>query len=106
MREGISKTKPLLIVLIFIFSGCSTSNVYKSPITQYQSAVNKTIVTIQPYFVELNSVETEYQLYSALRLDQEWGTQHLSTGIDSRQIAIRLSALQLISEYRPTREFG
>lgn len=98
MKNNTSKTVSLVFIL-FSITGCSTSNLYKSPITEYQSAVNKTIVTVQPYFVELNKVEMEYQLYSAVKLDEDWGTQHMRNAIDPRQIAVRISALQLISDH-------
>ncbi len=94
-----SISKIFMIVLLPVVIGCSSANIYKNPISEYQSAVNKTISTIQPYFVELNSVETEFQLYSAYKLGSDWGTQHLNKGIDSQQIVLRIKALQLISDY-------
>ncbi|MDR4509604.1 MAG: hypothetical protein MRJ65_15480 [Candidatus Brocadiaceae bacterium] len=92
-------SKVSMTMLLSMVIGCATPTFYKNPISEYQLAVNKTISTIQPYFVELNSVETEYQLYSAIKLNQEWGTQHLSTGLDSQQIALRIKSLQLISDH-------
>ncbi len=79
--------------------GCSTPAVYREPIGRFQSAVNNTIATIQPYFLEVNKVETEYQLYSAIKMNKDWGTQHLNAGLGPHQIALRVAALQLIADH-------
>jgi hypothetical protein len=89
----------VIIALLVAVTGCSTSTTYREPITQFQSAVNQTIATVQPYFIEVNRVEAEYQLYSALKNKEDWGTQHLDRALDGQQIALRLQALQLIVDH-------
>lgn len=89
----------LPIVCLSLIVGCSTPTAYRVPISRFNTAVNETIATVQPYFLELNKVETEYQLYSAIKLNEEWGTQHLQAGLDPQQIALRVAALQLIADH-------
>jgi len=89
----------LPIVWLSLIVGCSTPAAYRVPISRFNSAVNETIATVQPYFLELNKVETEYQLYSAIKLNEDWGTQHLQAGLDPQQIALRVAALQLIADH-------
>ena len=89
----------LPIVCLPLIVGCSTPTAYRVPISRFHAAVNETIATVQPYFLELNKVETEYQLYSALKLNEDWGTQHLQAGLDPQQIALRIAALQLIADH-------
>jgi hypothetical protein len=103
-RSRVLPMRPL-ILLPFVTAwlsavvGCSTPAVYREPIGHFQSAINKTIATVQPYFLEMNKVETEYQLYSAIKLNEDWGTQHLNAGLDPQQVALRIAALQLIADH-------
>jgi hypothetical protein len=87
------------VVWLSLIMGCATPSTYRVPISRFNTAVNETIATVQPYFIEMNKVETEYQLYSAIKLKQEWGTQHLQAGLDPQQIALRVAALQLIADH-------
>ena len=63
-----------LAALFLAAVGCATATPYQKPIADFQIAVNGTIATVQPYLVELNAIETEYQLYTAIKLNTEWGT--------------------------------
>ena len=87
------------VVWLSLIMGCASPAAYRVPISRFNIAVNETIATVQPYFLELNWVETEYQLYSAIKLKQDWGTQHLNAGLDPQQIALRVAALQLIADH-------
>lgn len=87
------------LLALVLTTACAPATLFRDPVAKFQAGVNTTAGVIQPYFVELNRVEIEYQLHNALREKQEWGTQHLALPFRPEAIRARLEALEIVSAY-------
>lgn len=77
--------------------GCAPD--FQAPVGSFQSGVNTTVAAVRPYFVALNRNEFEYNLYNKIEMQKPWGTDDLTNAIPPAAIAVRLKALQVVSDY-------
>ena len=87
-----------LILTIFIFSGCTTVNVYKNPLTELSSSVTQTKVAIDIISSEVYKAKVRNKALDAAIESRRFGTNDLENVIPPEYLKIRLHGLQLIEE--------
>jgi hypothetical protein len=80
-------------------SGCTTVQIYQSPVSQFRTAVNTANNSIRPYLVGVNKLNAEGNLYVKIALDKPWGSEDLKSAIPSAEIQLRLQALSMLASY-------
>jgi hypothetical protein len=89
------------IWLIFVpaFCGCSAAKFYKAPVANFQSGVNQTASTVEPYFTELNRMESQYRLFEKVHDNKDWGAEDLRPRFSPQTIQVRVQALEVVKKY-------
>ncbi len=91
----------LLLSLVLVWTGCSTTTDYKEPISKFQKSVGASSVAISTYYLEMNRFERN--LYLAMRLLDE--KQLLKSKVikgetfPAKSIRARLEAIRLLGVY-------
>lgn len=92
-------TFTLLVLAAAWFCGCTTVQIYQSPVSEFQTAVNSANDAIRPYLLEVNNLNAKANLYDKVNLAQAWGTEDLKPGIPGAEIQVRLQALSTLASY-------
>ena len=79
--------------------GCSTVQVYQSPVFDFQTAVTAANDSIRPYLLGVNDRAAKANLYDKVAMGKPWGTEDLHAGIPLEEIHVRLQALSTIASY-------
>jgi hypothetical protein len=80
-------------------SGCVAAKSYKAPVAKFQTGVNQTAATVEPYFTELNRMESQYRLFEKVHENKDWGTEDLAPRFAPETIQVRVQALEIIKKY-------
>lgn len=90
----------LLVPLIAPWvSGCSAAKSYKAPVAKFETGVNQTAEIVEPYFTQLNRMESQYRLFEKVHDKQDWGTEDLRPRFAPETIEVRVQALEVIKKY-------
>lgn len=91
----------LLLVLLDAswVSGCASARSYKAPVAKFETGVNQTAAIVEPYFTQLNRMESQYRLFEKIHDNQDWGTEDLRPRFAPETIGVRVQALEVIEKY-------
>ena len=89
----------LAVVLFPLLSGCGAAKFYRAPVARFETGVNQTASTVEPYFIDLNRMESKYRLLDKVHDNKDWGTEDLAPRFSPEAIQIRVQALELIKKY-------
>jgi antitoxin component HigA of HigAB toxin-antitoxin module len=101
-RSCNARPKPWLLCLLgtaLFLSACAAANSYKAPVAKFQTGVNQTVVTVEPYFTQLNRMEVQYRLYEKVYEQKDWGTEDLAPRFAPETIQVRVQALEVVKKY-------
>jgi len=74
-------------------------SVYRTPVSNFQTAVNAANDSIRPYLLGVNNLIAEANLYDKVGMAKNWGTEDLKNGIPPEELQVRLQALSTIASY-------
>jgi hypothetical protein len=87
------------LAFVPVLCGCAAAKFYKAPVANFQSGVNETASTVEPYFTELNRMESQYRLFDKVHDSKDWGTEDLKPRFSPETIQVRVQALEIIKRY-------
>ena len=87
------------LAFVPVLCGCAAAKFYKAPVANFQNGVNQTASTVEPYFTELNRMESQYRLFDKVHDSKDWGTEDLKPRFSPETIQVRVQALEIIKRY-------
>ena len=91
----------MLLSLVLVGTGCSTTTDYKEPISKFQKSVNASSLVISTYYLEMNQFERN--VYLAMRLLDEEKIEQPKVvkgeTFSAKSIKARLEAIRLLGVY-------